>query len=149
MTRRSNVRTWAGLAALLAVASMVLLCGCSKTAEDLSKPSHMFDVLSKNWQEAKATLQTDKPMLGQVAAIENILSGPMRRTIEQEYSASNKAEVLAKYDALAAGFRANVTPMLARSGYAVVLNSGYTNQNVHDAFMKLDTDFEALVKVAR
>ncbi len=135
--------------ALAAVGSVLLLCGCSKTAEDLSKPSHMFDVLSKTWAEAKATLQTDKPSLGQVAAVENVLYGPMRRTIEQEYTGPSKAEVLKKYDALAEGFKANVTPMLGRTGVAVVLNPGYTNQNVRDAFVKLDADFAALIKAAQ
>ena len=134
---------------LLAFASMALLGGCSKTAEDLSKPSHMFDVLATTWKDAKATLQTDNPALGQLAAIENILAGPMRRMIEQDYSGSNKDEVLKRYDALAVGFKTNITPMLGRGGYAVVLNSGYTNQNVRDAFMKLDADFEALMKVAK
>lgn len=133
---------------LSTLAFAVVLAGCSKNAEELSSPSHMFENLRKCWADAKATLQTDAPMHGRVACVENILAGPMRRTIEMDYSKPNKAELLKKYDDLAAAFQQNVAPMLGRTGYGVVLNSGYTNQMVRDAFMKLDVDFEAMVKLA-
>ncbi len=73
----------------------------------------------------------------------------MRRTIDQDYTGPNKAEILKKYDALAEGFKANIAPMLVRRGYAVVLKSGYTDKDVRDAFMKLDADFEALIKATQ
>jgi hypothetical protein len=130
------------------LALIVVSAGCSKNAEELSSPSHMFENLRTCWAGAKETLQTSEPKLGQVAGVENILAGPMRRTIEMDYSKPNKAELLKKYDDLGAAFQQNVSPMLGRTGYAVVLNYGYTNEMVRDAFMKLDADFEAMVKLA-
>ena len=134
---------------LAMVAVALSFSGCGQTAKELSAPPYLFQRLRDHWTAAKAELQRDKPDFGFVAAVQVDMSGPMWRRIDQEYTGPNKAEILKRHAALSATFESTISPMLSSTGYAIVLRPGYTKEQARDAFMKLDGDFEAMMKLAK
>jgi len=141
MPGRPPRTAWILLAALSAAG------GCEDKVETLSSPRHLLDLQHEIWHSARQSLASEKPKLNLLASAAGMLGQRTRRRIKKDYAGANKAEVLAKLDALSRAYFAEVMSKLRMTEAGAALAPGASLEDVRRAFARIDPayrQFEAM-----
>ena len=130
--------------ALAALAAGLALTGCKDEIKDISSAKYLLAQQHKAWKNAREAFEADEPNLGFIRGVDMLLSGRTKRRVEKEYGGADKAEIIAKLDALSAAFQDRVLSKVDVGAAKVVLRRGVTMDELREAFESLDADYRAL-----
>lgn len=138
--RLTRPRVWA----IAALAAGLALAGCKDKMKELSSAKRLLARQHKHWKRARESLKTDQPDLESIRMVSMLLTGSTKRRVKKEYRGADKAEIMAKLDALSAAFQERIISKVDVTAPKVVLRRGVTMEQLRAAFDSLDEDYRAL-----
>jgi len=138
--RLTRPRVWA----LVALAAGLALAGCKDKMKELSSAERLLARQHKAWNNAREAFKADQPNLEYIRSVSMLLTGRTKRRVKKDYRGADKAEIMAKLDALSAAYQERVMPKVDVTTPKVVLRRGVTMEQLRAAFESLDEDYRAL-----
>jgi len=137
--RLTRPRVWA----LVALAAGLALAGCKDKIKELSSAKRLMARQHKAWNNAREAFKADQPNLEYIRVVNMFLTGRTKRRVKKEYRGADKAEIMAKLEALNAAYQERVISKVDVTGAKVVLRQGVTIAQLREAFNSLDEDYRA------
>lgn len=138
--RLTRPRVWA----LVALAAGLALAGCKDKMKELSSAKRLMSRQHMHWKNVRESLKTDEPNLESIRVVSMLLIGQTKRQVKKKYRGADKAEIMAKLDALSAAFQEHIIPKVDVTAPKVVLREDVTIDQLREAFNSLDEDYRAL-----
>jgi hypothetical protein len=142
---KCSVRLWLVLSLLVAG----LACGCRNEAKEISNYRYLLASQTEEWNKALEGCRQGKPDLRQFRIVGGYIGERTRLRVEQEYSGSNKPEVLNLLNELSAEYQTNIISRMYATEQGVFLNPGVTPESLSDAFLAMNDRYQKIVEMTK